>query len=78
MSEYKIRRTCVTETMVRNTYDAVRRLGRPTTLDLRRAMPFYCTTTIQKSLGELKDRGWVQKDKDWPPRYMAVDKEARE
>jgi len=57
MTEYTIRRTGVSENMVRRVYDEVRRLTNPTALDLRRAMPNLCATSITKSIGELKDRG---------------------
>ena len=57
MTEYRIRRTGITETMIRRVYDEIRTLSNPTILDLRRAMPTVCSTSIGKSVGELKDRG---------------------
>jgi hypothetical protein len=58
MTEYTIRRTGVTETMIRKVYSAMERIGRPVThLALRRAMPDTHSTSIEKAMGELMDRG---------------------
>lgn len=57
MTEYTIRRTGITEAMIRRVYDKVLELGSPTNVTLRRAMPETCATSITKALGELKDRG---------------------
>jgi hypothetical protein len=57
MTEHRIRRTGVSENMVRRVYIQIMALSAPTTLDLRRAMPNLCATSISKSVGELKDRG---------------------
>lgn len=66
----KIRRTGVTEKNIKVTYTEIQRLGNPMMLDLRRAIPQYCSTTIGKCIGELKDRGIVERDdRDWPPRF---------
>ncbi len=72
MTEYTIRRTGITEAMILRVYDKVLELGAPTNVTLRRAMPETCATSITKALGELKDRGWVVKDNDWPPRYRTT------
>ena len=55
----KIRRTGVTEKNIKVTYTEIQRLGNPTMLDLRRAIPQYCSTIIGTCIGELKDRGIV-------------------
>jgi len=58
MPERTIKRTRISETMIRKVYGVMERIGRPVThLALRRAMPDTCSTSIGKAVGELMDRG---------------------
>jgi len=58
MPERTIKRTRISETMIRKVYGVMERIGRPVThLALRRAMPDTCSTSIGKAVCELMDRG---------------------
>jgi len=58
MPERTIKRTRISETMIRKVYGVMERIGRPVTHQaLRRAMPDTCSTSIGKAVGELMDRG---------------------
>lgn len=69
----EIRRTGINEKIIEITYKEIRRMGNPTMLDLRRAIPGHCSTSIGKAIGELKDRGMITRDdRDWPPRFRVI------
>ena len=59
---------------VKVVHESILKLGHPTMLEIRRECPQYCTTTIGKCIGELKDRKLVTKDDQWPPRFTAYRK----
>ncbi|MBR6911180.1 MAG: hypothetical protein IKN41_04915 [Candidatus Methanomethylophilaceae archaeon] len=60
-----------THKSVKAVHEAILKLGNPNMVQIRRECPQYCTTVIGKSIGELKDRGLVTKDDQWPPRFTA-------
>jgi len=57
MTEHRIRRTGITESTVVRVFESIRKLGAPTTLQIRRDLSTMDSTAIGKAIGELKDRG---------------------
>lgn len=62
----------MTKTVIRDTYNTIMKLGNPTNLDIRRALPNHNSTSIGKSTRYLMDMGAVRKDNEWPPHMRVI------